>query len=77
MIESHWLPWFDVVEEDIDLGQSECSKISPLLFSRPVLMLLRVGRVSVVIHWLVHLSWARTSYIARDRYSDDSISLHL
>jgi hypothetical protein len=34
MIESHWLPWFDVVE-DIDLGQSECSKISPLLFSRP------------------------------------------
>jgi hypothetical protein len=35
MIESHWLPWFDVVEEDIDLGQSEYSKISPPLFSRP------------------------------------------
>jgi hypothetical protein len=40
MIESHRLPWFDVVEEDIDLGQSEYSKISPPLFSQPVLMLL-------------------------------------
>ena len=38
---------------------------------------LRVGRVSVAIRGLVYFSWAGTSYIARDRYSADRISLCL
>jgi hypothetical protein len=50
-------------------------------------LMLRAGRVSVVIRRLVHhnwhgsagerLSWVGTSYIARDRYSTERVFLSL